>query len=116
VPSTAPFSVVKDKFMHTHSVSPRRESDASLAEHLEKFEIARQQQLDAIPTTNLDVVAAAHRASVERILEEVRTARQRLEEGRYGFCIRCANPIAVGRLELRPWATTCTRCTERPRW
>lgn len=102
--------------MTTHHVSLRRETDTNLADHLEKFEVARQQQLDALPTTNLDVVAAAHRASVERILEEVRTARQRLEDGWYGFCIMCADPIAVGRLELRPWATKCTRCSERPRW
>jgi RNA polymerase-binding transcription factor DksA len=108
--------VVKDMNMHVHSVFPRRETDSSLAEHLEKFEIARQRQLDAIPTTNLDVVTAAYRASVERILEEVRTARRRLDEGRYGFCIRCADPIAVGHLEQRPWATTCTRCIGRPRW
>lgn len=102
--------------MTTHSVSPRRDTDMNLADHLEKFEIARQEQLDAIPTTGLDVVAAAHRVSVQRILDEVRTARRRLEDGWYGFCIDCADPIAVGRLELRPWATKCTRCTERPRW
>jgi RNA polymerase-binding transcription factor DksA len=105
--------------MTTHSVSPRPDTDthlADLAEHLERFETARQKQLDAIPTTNLDVVTAAYRASVERILEEVRTSRRRLLAGRYGTCIVCADPIGVGRLELRPWATRCTRCTERPKW
>lgn len=102
--------------MTLHSVFPRREIDSDLAAHLEQFEIARQQQLEAIPAGNLDVVAAAHRASVERILDEVRTARQQLEKGRYGYCIVCADPIAAGRLELRPWATRCTRCPERPQW
>jgi DnaK suppressor protein len=103
-------------YMTTHRVSARRETAANLANALEKLEAARQQQLDALPTTNLDVVAAAHRASVERILDEVRTARQRLQDGRYGFCMSCADPISAGRLELRPWATKCTRCTERPKW
>ena len=102
--------------MTTHIIFPRPDTDTDLAEHLERFEIARQKQLDAIPTTNLDVVTAAHRASVERILEEVRTARRRLQAGRYGICIVCADPIAMGRLQLRPWATKCTRCTERPKW
>jgi len=101
--------------MTTYNVSPRRGPGTDLADTLERFEVARQRQLDAIPTTNLDVVAAAYRDSVEGILEEVRTARRRLEEGRYGLCIVCTDPIAVGRLELRPWATKCTRCTERPR-
>lgn len=114
--------------MTPHSVSSRHQPAphladhlerfgiADLADHLERFEIARQRQLDALPTTNLDVVAAAHRASVERILGEVRTARRRLEDGRYGTCTSCADPIALGRLELRPWATTCTRCAARPKW
>ena len=101
--------------MTTYNVSARRGPGTDLADTLEKFEVARQRQLDAIPTTNLDVVAAAYRDSVEGILEEVRTARRRLEEGRYGLCIVCTDPIAAGRLELRPWATKCTRCTERPR-
>lgn len=102
--------------MTTYSVSPRCQTDTNLDDHLAEFETARQQQLDDLPTTNLDVVAAAHRASVERILDEVRTARSRLDEGRYGLCIMCADPIADGRLELRPWATKCTRCVERPKW
>lgn len=102
--------------MTTHSVSPLREADTNLADHLERFELARQQQLDALPTTSLDVVAAAHRGSVVRILDEVRAARRRLAEGTYGFCVSCAGPIAAGRLELRPWATTCTRCAERVQW
>lgn len=89
---------------------------ADLAEHLKRFEAARQHQLDLLPKANLDVVAAAHRASVERLLEEVRTARRRLQEGRYGTCTSCDDPIALGRLELRPWATMCTGCAERPGW
>jgi RNA polymerase-binding transcription factor DksA len=102
--------------MTTHLVSPRRDTDATLDEHLQQFEIARQRQLDAIPSTGLDPVAAAYRAAVVRILEEVRTARRRLAEGRYGICNSCTDPIAVVRLQQRPWAITCVRCNERPRW
>jgi hypothetical protein len=38
--------------MHTHWVSARRETAANLAGDLETLEAARQQQLDALPTTN----------------------------------------------------------------
>ena len=102
--------------MTTFSVSPRRETGSNLAGHLHKFEVARQAQLDELPSTNLDAVAAAHRASVERILDEVRTARRRLSEGRYGICANCADPISVARLEARPWATKCVRCVARSQW
>ena len=40
----------------------------------------------------------------------------RLAEGRYGTCIRCADPISVVRLEARPWATRCIRCADRVGW
>lgn len=106
----------KDENMTISSVSPRRTTDTTLADHLEDVEFARQQQLAALPSASLDAVAAAHRGSVERILAEVRTARRCLEEGRYGVCVGCADPIAAGRLEVRPWATKCTRCTERSTW
>src|SRR4051812_20424949 len=45
---------------------------------LASAEAARQKQLDALPSTDRDAVTAAYRASVERILEEIRTARARL--------------------------------------
>jgi DnaK suppressor protein len=49
--------------------------------------------------------------TLRRLAEErraaVATAVARLEEGRYGICIRCGRPIAEGRLEARPWADTC---------
>jgi RNA polymerase-binding transcription factor len=41
------------------------------------------------------------------MLDEVRRARQRVEEGTYGTCEVCGEPIPEGRLEARPWATRC---------
>ncbi|MEO5654173.1 MAG: TraR/DksA C4-type zinc finger protein [Marmoricola sp.] len=102
--------------MTASRVVPRRQPSADLIDHLERSEIMRQRQLDALPRTSLDVVAAAHRDSVERILEEIRAARRRLYDGTYGTCTGCAELIARERLELRPWADMCTRCTARHRW
>ena len=78
--------------------------------YLSQIETARQRQLDAMPSGNLDTVAAAYRATVERILHEVRTARQRVVAGLYGICTRCECEIPFQRLELRPWAAMCARC------
>jgi DnaK suppressor protein len=41
------------------------------------------------------------------LLEEVRHALERLDAGDYGLCEACGEPIPEGRLEARPWATTC---------
>jgi DnaK suppressor protein len=37
-------------------------------------------------------------------------ALQRLEDGTYGYCEGCQNPIPVARLEVFPSATTCVSC------
>lgn len=88
----------------------RPSAPAEVYAHLSKIEAVRQSQLDALPAVDLDVVAAAHRGCIERILAEVRTALSRLDAGLYGTCAICEREISPGRLELRPWATTCAFC------
>jgi DnaK suppressor protein len=41
------------------------------------------------------------------MLDEVRRARQHADDGSYGTCEACGEPIPEGRLEARPWATRC---------
>ena len=41
--------------------------------------------------------------------EEVRRALAKLDEGSYGRCDVCAEPIPEGRLEALPWAALCVR-------
>lgn len=43
-------------------------------------------------------------------LAEIEAARKRLDDGNYGTCESCGNPIAEGRLEARPVARTCIDC------
>ncbi|MFB9732054.1 TraR/DksA family transcriptional regulator [Ornithinimicrobium kibberense] len=45
--------------------------------------------------------------NLQGLLDAVRHALARLDEGRYGVCEVCGEPIPQGRLEARPWATTC---------
>jgi RNA polymerase-binding protein DksA len=40
-------------------------------------------------------------------LTQIDRALGRLDEGSYGICERCGNPIAEARLRARPWATLC---------
>jgi RNA polymerase-binding transcription factor DksA len=48
---------------------------------------------------------------VRRTVDGLRQALTDLDEGRYGICVRCAQPIDPARLEVRPQATTCVTCT-----
>ncbi len=46
-------------------------------------------------------------------LGQIDAALRRLDEGGYGKCEQCGQPIATGRLEARPTATTCIACASR---
>jgi DnaK suppressor protein len=40
-------------------------------------------------------------------LAQIDRALARLEDGSYGTCERCGEPISAERLQARPWATLC---------
>lgn len=46
-------------------------------------------------------------------LTRVDAALRRLDDGSYGTCISCGNPIAPERLEAIPWAPTCIDCARK---
>lgn len=83
---------------------------SAVDEHLARTERARQAQLDALPVDPCSVVAAAHRRTVARILEQVREARLRVREGSYGLCAGCSTPIHPDVLVGQPWLVTCAGC------
>ena len=48
--------------------------------------------------------------AAEAALSEIDAALQRLEEGSYGICEACAEPIPWQRLEVLPMSGLCTPC------
>jgi RNA polymerase-binding protein DksA len=49
----------------------------------------------------------------ERVLAAIDTALKRIEEGTFGTCRSCAQPIAIERLEALPYTTQCIDCKRR---
>jgi DnaK suppressor protein len=47
-----------------------------------------------------------------RKLRQVKAALQRIEDGDYGICNNCGEPIPPRRLQVLPWATYCVPCQE----
>ena len=43
----------------------------------------------------------------------VEGALRRLDDGTYGACTSCGNPIAAERLEAIPWAPLCIDCARK---
>lgn len=50
-----------------------------------------------------------HRAAQQRV-RDVEAALLSVDDGRYGVCVRCDEPIAPGRLAYSPTADRCVRC------
>lgn len=46
-------------------------------------------------------------------LEAVDAALERLDDGGYGLCEGCGEPIPAARLEVRPFASHCVDCAAR---
>lgn len=55
------------------------------------------------------LTAVTAHQNLQGLLDQVRSARSRLEEGSYGTCEVCGEIIPQARLEARPWATRCIR-------
>jgi len=48
--------------------------------------------------------------SLERKIESIEYALRQAQEGTYGICERCGEPIDPARLEVVPEATLCVQC------
>lgn len=47
-----------------------------------------------------------------QLLEEVKGAVRRIDDGNFGVCVRCDALIADKRLAAVPWASQCIHCQE----
>jgi RNA polymerase-binding transcription factor len=56
-------------------------------------------------------LALRDRARIE--LGRVEVALRALDNGTYGTCTSCGNPIARERLEAIPWVATCIDCARK---
>jgi DnaK suppressor protein len=52
-------------------------------------------------------------ASIRERRDQVEYALRRLDDGAYGQCEQCGQPIDPARLEVFPAATSCVRCKRR---
>lgn len=85
-------------------------------QRLEHERNSRLAQLRAIeesaPHADKDL-QEAQTSAIERVLEEIDAAGQRLADGSYGTCSNCRTAIPVERLEILPYVRFCVGCQQR---
>ena len=66
----------------------------------------------ALQTQNDAVLEGIDEAALVEI-REIDAALARIDEGRYGICRSCGEPISAQRLRAMPQAVTCVDCGDR---
>ncbi len=84
---------------------------ALLEEHRADCARQREEALAECAQSVPDPVAQRRSADLLVTLGEIDAALARIQAGTYGRCTGCQAEIPEERLELRPFAGTCVRCT-----
>lgn len=67
---------------------------------------------DAVDDLQLMAIRDLAISNLNRESRLLRAALSRMDEGTYGVCLHCDEPISPKRLNAVPWASHCIRCQE----
>jgi len=67
-------------------------------------------EVDQIQVSASQDIGLATRELLQERVNRLSAALERVNEGSYGVCVECAEPIAPARLEAVPEVETCIRC------
>jgi DnaK suppressor protein len=84
--------------------------DESDPVEVDQARVGRLSRMDALQS---QAMAAEVERRRELEVARIDTALERIEQGEYGYCVACGEPIAPKRLELDPATPTCVSCAER---
>lgn len=85
------------------------EGAAAAADTVE-LDQTRQGRLSRMDAMQQQAMAQATNQRRSGELARIAAALKRMDEGNYGLCVVCDEPIVPGRLEVNPTATRCIRC------
>jgi DnaK suppressor protein len=69
-------------------------------------------EMDLASSEYLQAFTFRLRGREKTFLDKIQKALERIEDGTFGTCEECGEPISVKRLEARPETTLCIRCKE----
>ena len=74
---------------------------------LDQTRVGRLSRIDALQSQAMSI-ETERRRQIE--LRRIGAALERIEEGEFGYCVNCGEPIAAKRLELDPTTPNCIGC------
>ncbi len=91
------------------SVAATNDESSQIVE-LDQTRMGRLSRMDALQA---QAMAKESGRRSEILLQKIAGALERVENGDYGLCRSCDNPIPRKRLEFDPTALFCIQCAER---
>lgn len=87
-----------------------RGDDSAGTVELDQTRLGRLSRVDAMQAQQM-AKASSRRRQVER--GRIAAALRRIDDGEYGYCLSCGEPIPEPRLTIDPAATQCVGCATR---
>lgn len=84
-------------------------ADARDTVALDQASVGRVSRIDALQGQQMALAQDRNRAAE---LVRIEAALQRIEDGAFGYCLVCDEPIAEKRLRFDPSAPTCISCAK----
>jgi DnaK suppressor protein len=84
--------------------------DSAATVVLDQTSVGRLSRMDALQQ---QAMALASRERAQRELLRIEAALQRCDDGRYGDCVDCGEPINLRRLEHDPATPLCVACASK---
>ena len=81
----------------------------TLKDHRKTMSIPTDREEIGSDTTDQELTVSLL-GSDKDVLDQIETALQRIEDGGYGRCEECGEPIPKSRLDAIPYAADCERC------
>jgi DnaK suppressor protein len=74
---------------------------------LDQQSVGRVSRIDAIQQQQM---AIANQQQANDVMKRIEQALARIDDGSYGDCLECGEPIAHARLQAQPFAGLCIDC------
>ena len=106
------FDKVKKQLLSLREEYTRRIDAIEIETHHKEEPVEKDFEEQATQSENDDVLAALD-DEAQRMVMQIDTALSRIDQGNYGICKGCGEPIPDNRLQAAPFVTMCISCAEK---
>jgi len=110
VPDASETEKIRQRLLqYQQDLRDQKENGAAAAKvvELDQTSVGRLSRMDALQGQAMSQEQGRRR---EIGLQKVAAALRRLDEGEFGYCVTCGQPIAEKRLEMDPAVALCIDC------